>query len=129
MGAFRRANAPDYQAFAGVERFSLCPAACGQEHDPQGERAFPLEVNAMVVDGRLQVDFEYPENSTEPASIADEFLATLAQLIEHCASGEAGGFTASDFADFDWGDDQLGAITGAIRKAQGDAGEPEGESR
>jgi len=117
------------QAFHDVERFRYCEASSGQEHDPQGERAFPLEVYGMVSHARLQMEFEYSEelhSRAEVESLAGDFMATLRALIGHCMSSDAGGFTASDFSDFSWGEEQLGAITGAIRKVQAEATEGEG---
>ena len=49
---------------------------------------------------------------------ADAFGDALRGLIEHCLSPDAGGFTASDFADFEWDASELGAIASAIERTQ-----------
>ena len=76
-------------------------------------------------------DFEYSRNLHDRATVqrlADDFLATLRGLIEHCLSPGAGGFTTSDFADFAWGDADRSSIASAIQKSQGGgAGTPDGK--
>ncbi len=109
------------QVFRDAERFRYRDAPSGPEHDPAGERIFPLEVNGMVSDERLAVDFVYSEGLHDHAEIerlAAAFLEALRAVIEHCLSGDAGGFTASDFADFDWDESELGAIASAIQRTQ-----------
>ena len=60
--------------------------------------------------------------------LAEDFRDTLRALIEHCLSPDAGGFTASDFADFQWGEADLSAIAGAIQQSQQGASESADES-
>jgi len=115
LGQFDQAQRDD-------ARFVLRSESTGSSMHPDGPRVFALEVYGLVSGGRLELDFEYSEALHERATIealAAEFERTLVELIEHCLSPDAGGFTTSDFADFAWSAADLGAITGAIEKSQG----------
>ena len=90
------------QAFREGDRFRYCETPSGACMHPDGPRVFAVEVYGMVSGGRLELDFEYSDTLHERATIeglAERYLATLRELIDHCLSGDAGGFTKSDFAD------------------------------
>ncbi len=66
----------------------------------RGPRAYPLEVNAGVYAGRLQVDWTYSTALHETATIervASRFLALLEELVAHCLRAPGAGYTPSDF--------------------------------
>jgi non-ribosomal peptide synthase protein (TIGR01720 family) len=65
-----------------------------------GPRPHLIEVIATVIDSRLVVRWIHgPAHAPATIrSIADRFLRELTRLIDHCTSGEAGGYTPSDFA-------------------------------
>ena len=112
------------QVFGGDSRFRYTSASSGPAMYPDGRRAFEVEVYGLVSGGRLELDFEYSENLHDRSTIqalADDFLSTLRALIQHCLSPDSGGFTASDFSDFDWDASDLEGIAGAIEKSQNDA--------
>ncbi|MFO0762661.1 MAG: amino acid adenylation domain-containing protein [Byssovorax sp.] len=72
----------------------------GAARSPRARRAYQLEINASVVGGRLQVGLTYGEAVFERSTVlafAESFLDALRALIAHCLSGDAGGYTASDF--------------------------------
>ena len=80
--------------------FRPAPESSGQSEDPSGMRSHLLEINALVVDGELRVEWTYSEAVHRRASIvklADGYLKHLRRLLGHCLSPEAGGFTPSDF--------------------------------
>ncbi|WP_432079842.1 amino acid adenylation domain-containing protein, partial [Streptomyces sp. YPW6] len=65
-----------------------------------GHRAHTLDVNAAVRDGRLNVAWTYSSNLHDRATVtglAEDFIARMRVLIDHCLSPEAGGVTPSDF--------------------------------
>ena len=95
LGQFNRSESSD-------SFFGLTSESCGPDHDPAGPRSHLLEINAMVFDDRLHIDWVYSENLHAAASIqrlADEYMETLRNLISHCLSSEAGGFSPSDFPE------------------------------
>jgi non-ribosomal peptide synthase protein (TIGR01720 family) len=72
----------------------------GLRQSPQERRRYLIEVTASLADGRLRFDWEYSEN-VHPRSAIERFAGhfgdSLRELITHCQSPEAGGFTPSDF--------------------------------
>jgi non-ribosomal peptide synthase protein (TIGR01720 family) len=72
----------------------------GEERSREGLRRYLLDVNGRVAGGRLRLDWTYSEavhRRETVEALAGSFLRTLQELIEHCRSPEAGGFTPSDF--------------------------------
>lgn len=87
---------------SGPGLFRMTSESCGPDHDPSGPRSHVLEINAMVFDDRLHVDWVYSKNLHAAASIerlAEDYMDTLRNLISHCLSSEAGGFSPSDFPE------------------------------
>jgi non-ribosomal peptide synthase protein (TIGR01720 family) len=81
-------------------------------------RAYLLEVRAAIVDGRLQVEWTHTD-AHRPVTIeriAQDFVVALRALIAHSQSPDAAGYTASDFAEFDWSPDDLEDIIGEITR-------------
>ena len=67
---------------------------------PQNPRQHLLDINAVVFDGQLRMDWTYSQQvhrTQTIAALAAASLAKLRSLITHCQSPEAGGYTPSDF--------------------------------
>jgi amino acid adenylation domain-containing protein/non-ribosomal peptide synthase protein (TIGR01720 family) len=65
-----------------------------------GNRRYLFEINAILHNKQLQIDWSYSKNCHQQSTIerlAQDFIATLLSLIAHCQSPEAGGYTSSDF--------------------------------
>ncbi len=80
--------------------FALAREPVGPSHDPNGVRAYELEVNAYVAAQRLQLEWRYSVERYREATVvglAEHYLAALRALIAHCLSPEAGGPTPADF--------------------------------
>jgi amino acid adenylation domain-containing protein/non-ribosomal peptide synthase protein (TIGR01720 family) len=80
--------------------FQLAAESHGASRDPQTTRRYLLELNSMVINGQLRVDWTYSPQIHQPSTIktlADQFLTNLRSLITHCISPDAGGYTPSDF--------------------------------
>ena len=72
----------------------------GFAHDPLSQRANIIDINGGIAGGKLDLEFSYSINLLESYSVerfADLYFEKLRQLIDHCLSPQAGGFTASDF--------------------------------
>jgi amino acid adenylation domain-containing protein/non-ribosomal peptide synthase protein (TIGR01720 family) len=98
------------QTFAESSIFSLASESSGQPRCLQSKRSYLLEVNSLVSNGKLKIDWTYSTNLYQQTTI--EFLATsfqeaLEQLIAHCQSPDAGGYTPGDFPDVDLSLDAL----------------------
>jgi non-ribosomal peptide synthase protein (TIGR01720 family) len=71
-------------------------------HDVAGEnrRRYLVDVTAMVREGRMRVQWSYSgklERREAVERVAGRYVESLRQILEHCRSAEAGGYTPSDF--------------------------------
>ncbi len=88
------------QVVAGSKLFRFASESTGPWHSPTQRRRHGLEINSLVIDGRLELWWTYSQNlhsETAVTKLAEEFLRALRELIVHCQSSEAGGRTPSDF--------------------------------
>lgn len=89
------------QVLSGDSPFTAAPEGRGALRSPLGRRRHLLDVTANVTGGRLRVLITYSAARHRRESIerlAHHYLQALEQLIAHCLSPEAGGYTPSDFA-------------------------------
>jgi len=80
--------------------FAMVDAPTGPSSSPRGHRMHLIDINAIVVGGRLRVTWIYSGRVHRRATIvreAEVFLAHVRTLLAHCASPAAGGLTPSDF--------------------------------
>lgn len=93
--------------------FQWAKESSGSERDVNGKRRYLLEINGKVVEGCLQVDWVYSKNLYQHSTIeklATQYMEQLKQLIEHCLSPNAGGYTPSDFPDVELDQSDLDAL-------------------
>jgi amino acid adenylation domain-containing protein/non-ribosomal peptide synthase protein (TIGR01720 family) len=109
--------------------FAYAAEAIGATISPRAARLYLLEVNGMVAGGRLRLNWTYSEKIHLRETIerlAEDYLAALRALIQHCLSPEAGDYTTADFTPFDWDQEDLTSIEAAIsnssRKQRSGAG-------
>ncbi|MBD2521399.1 non-ribosomal peptide synthetase [Nostoc sp. FACHB-133] len=72
----------------------------GNSESLQGHRHYLLDINAIIINEHLQIDWTYSSNIHQHATIeniAQEFVETLQQIIAHCLSPENTGYTPTDF--------------------------------
>jgi amino acid adenylation domain-containing protein/non-ribosomal peptide synthase protein (TIGR01720 family) len=72
----------------------------GNSESLQGQRHYLLDINAIVINEQLQVDWTYSSNIHQHETIkniAQEFVETLQDIIAHCLSPENTGYTPTDF--------------------------------
>ncbi len=87
------------ETFSGSDLFSPAEAAAGSEHGPRRVRDHLIEVNGMVIHGKLDLGWTYSENIHDRETVerlAGDFMTALRGLIALCQSPEAGGMTPSD---------------------------------
>jgi amino acid adenylation domain-containing protein/non-ribosomal peptide synthase protein (TIGR01720 family) len=78
----------------------LASESVGSEHSQLGQRSHLLEINGLVVENQLQLEWTYSSNFHQCAtieSLAQDFAASLRTLIAHCLSADAGDYTADVF--------------------------------
>jgi non-ribosomal peptide synthase protein (TIGR01720 family) len=88
------------QVIGGSELFGVAQEDTGLPFSPLGARAHLIELNALVVEGRLRLNWTYSPAVHKCETItrlAEDYLAALTAIITHCQSPEAGGYTPSDF--------------------------------
>lgn len=91
----------------------LAQESPGMEHDPHNRLPYELYINAEVLGGQLNLSWTYSRNRYRQETIevlSRTYMRLLQELIEHCVSPEAGGYTPSDFPDVEIGQQALDAI-------------------
>ncbi|HEY0738442.1 MAG TPA: amino acid adenylation domain-containing protein [Herpetosiphonaceae bacterium] len=81
-----------------------------------------LEIQGGVVGGQLRLAWKYDPSQHQRATIerlAQDFRAALRDLIAHCQSPDAGGYTPSDFPLANLNQQALDTILAQVRKTQG----------
>src|SRR5262249_10323705 len=102
--------------FARSRRFALARESSGSPHFGEQERACLIEVNALVDEHRLRVDWRFnePTHSLETITkLAALFTSALRELLEHCRAETGGGLVASDFELSGLSQDELDSILGS----------------
>ena len=77
---------------------------------PQNPRSSGIEINAVVMSGRLQCSWrsdDYFVSVSDMEVLAELYLQQLKVIIEHCTGSQTGGFTPSDFPDADLNQGEL----------------------
>ncbi len=78
----------------------LADEPSGNSQSLQGQRHCLLDINAIIINEKLQIDWTYSSNIHQHETIenlAQEFVETLQELIIHCLSPENAGYTPTDF--------------------------------
>jgi amino acid adenylation domain-containing protein/FkbH-like protein/non-ribosomal peptide synthase protein (TIGR01720 family)/FkbM family methyltransferase len=89
----------------------------GSIHSPKGQRRHLLNVNGLVIEGRLQLEWKYSEAFHHQATVenlANNYMKVLEAIIDHCISKEAGGYTPSDFPEVDLSQETLDELLAEI---------------
>jgi amino acid adenylation domain-containing protein/non-ribosomal peptide synthase protein (TIGR01720 family) len=88
------------QVFSESKLFLPAQKSSGRSVSRENRRQHLIDVGGIVVNGRLQIGWTHNPNVTRREMVekaAQQYLNCLRQIIEHCRSEEAGGFTPSDF--------------------------------
>jgi amino acid adenylation domain-containing protein len=98
----------------GLSGFRLVPDRAPYDGDgPAGG----LYLIAAALGGRLQLRFERPRQAPPPlASVAAACVQHLLELVRHCSSPEAGGFTPSDVPESGRSQAEIDALLGSLRE-------------
>src|SRR5262249_49368278 len=84
-----------------AERFTRSASeSAGLSRSIAQKRSHQLELIGVIQESRLKMTWIYGENIYGRATIeklAEAHLDSLRELISHCKSSDAGGFTPSDF--------------------------------
>jgi len=72
----------------------------GPVQDGNNRRTYFIDLNGLIVNGQLRIDWTYSENvhrRETVVNLADLFAACLRALIGYCQTSGIGGYTPSDF--------------------------------
>ncbi|HLL46031.1 MAG TPA: condensation domain-containing protein, partial [Longimicrobiaceae bacterium] len=93
LGRFDSGAGGDPLIRPGVERH-------GRGHSPLQARSHLLEINGMAAQGRLRFEWTFGEEVHARETVerlAEGFRRALLELVAHCRSPGAGGYTSADF--------------------------------
>jgi len=82
--------------------FAPAYESCGSGRSPRGSRAYLLDINGIVAEGQLQLDWTYSEAIHCRATIenlANSFMAVLHQLIAYCQSLKTVGYKPANLPE------------------------------
>ena len=94
----------------------------GATRAAEARRSHVLDVNAQVVGGCLETEWTYGRELHRRETVervAEAMQEALRDLIAHCTSPDAGGYTPSDFPQADLSQDQLDALLRDLEGSQG----------
>jgi amino acid adenylation domain-containing protein/non-ribosomal peptide synthase protein (TIGR01720 family) len=108
------------QALPAGAPFRPARERSGPQRSPRAARPHLLDWNGTVFDGRLQIACSFSEQVHRRATVvklAEGVAASLRELIAHCRSPQAGGYTPSDFPLTGLSQTKLDKILAARKKA------------
>jgi amino acid adenylation domain-containing protein/non-ribosomal peptide synthase protein (TIGR01720 family) len=88
------------QVTGGSKLFRFASEPIGPWHSPRARRRHLLEINSLVINGRLELWWTYSQNrhrSQTIETLAHRFIFQLRQLVEHCTTLDIRSATPSDF--------------------------------
>jgi non-ribosomal peptide synthase protein (TIGR01720 family) len=86
---------------------------------PENRRPYVLDVSGVVIQGRLQMNWSYSDQLHRQETIekiAVRYTDCVCEIIQHCRSEEAGGFTPSDFPVAEMTQQELAQIASLLGK-------------
>ncbi|WP_139488459.1 non-ribosomal peptide synthase/polyketide synthase [Brevibacillus dissolubilis] len=88
------------QAISTASQFEAAPESRGSNVSADSLREHLLDVNGVISGEQLHLTWMYNTTIHEPSTIqvvAEEYMESLREIIAHCRTEEAGGYTPSDF--------------------------------
>ena len=92
------------QVFTDSMPFGAAKEPIGVERGLENHRTHSISINGSIIKGRLQMAWFYSRELYQSQTIeklANSFIDALREIITHCQSPEAGGYTPFDFEDVD----------------------------
>ncbi|HEU4323869.1 MAG TPA: amino acid adenylation domain-containing protein [Roseiflexaceae bacterium] len=106
------------QGQAKATAFQIGPDDAGPLCDPAGERAHLLDIDALIVNGQLHIQWQYSAAHFLPATVerwGNDCLAALRALINRSAEPVETTYVPSDFPMAQLNNDKLAAILKKVR--------------
>jgi amino acid adenylation domain-containing protein/non-ribosomal peptide synthase protein (TIGR01720 family) len=99
---------------------AVADESSGPVQSSSNQLEYQLWINSIVRKGKLEVTWGYSKHSYENATIdqlAESYMEGLREIIAHCESAEAGGFTPSDFPEANLSQSDLDRFISRISQA------------
>ncbi len=100
--------------------FELVSDPTGREHGASNRMRYEFNINADITEGRLTLSWTYSRTRISRATmerLAASYRQHLSELIAHCCSPEAGGYTPTDFPDVDIDQQALDTILQSMERS------------
>jgi non-ribosomal peptide synthase protein (TIGR01720 family) len=100
----------------------LSPKSGGLSRSSHAQRSHLIEINALIVQNQLKIDWIYSQNVYRQATVerlAQDFQTALLSILSASQSSTAPSYTPSDFAEFEssqWSQDDIDNILAAINQ-------------
>ncbi|MEP7243829.1 MAG: amino acid adenylation domain-containing protein, partial [Gammaproteobacteria bacterium] len=108
-------------ALAASSQLRFARESTGLPRSPRAHRANAIDIDSMILGGCLQLRWTFSRNLHRAETItalANDYVATLRELIRHCLSADAGGYTPSDFALAGLSTDELAEILSDLSESK-----------
>ncbi|MCP4154056.1 MAG: amino acid adenylation domain-containing protein, partial [bacterium] len=89
---------------------TVSPISTGEPLDPASQRGYTLDINGIVMNGRLEMGFNYNKNEYDAQTIdnlKESFRKNLVTVIKHCLQQKETVLTPSDLGNKDLTIDEL----------------------
>jgi amino acid adenylation domain-containing protein/non-ribosomal peptide synthase protein (TIGR01720 family) len=99
----------------------LSDELAGPLQSERGTRRYLLTVDSMVTGGKLEMSWTYSEDvhwRVTVERLAEEYIKSLREIIAHCESAGAQGFTPSDFPEANLSQAELDFLISSISQNQ-----------
>ncbi|WP_269822518.1 condensation domain-containing protein [Dictyobacter vulcani] len=109
------------QMLATEGLFGPAGESTGLPMSPQSKRAHLLDITCSISGGQLSISLMYSRNFHRVQTInmlVQDFARNLRELIAHCATEDAGGYTPSDFSLATLTQEQIDQLAGNNREIE-----------
>ncbi|MGQ0703916.1 MAG: amino acid adenylation domain-containing protein, partial [Gemmatimonadales bacterium] len=109
------------QLVAGSSLLRFAPEDPGPWYSPRGRRPYLLEINSLILNGRLEFRWTFARRWQDEAVIqqlAGETVTALRRIIQHCQDAGVGGRSPSDFPLVRLTQEQVDRLAGDGRNAE-----------
>jgi len=101
------------QIFQESSLFAPAQEASGLTRSPLGNRPYLIDINGIIAQGQLKLDWTYSQAIYHRATIeqfAQYYIEALRSLIAHCQSSEESEYTPSDFPQMNLNQEELNEL-------------------
>ena len=102
--------------FSNSSMFKFSQDSPGQTQSPLNRETYLLDINALVIDRQLTVNWKYSEvyRRSTIEQLAQNYIKALQAIVTNCQTAEIG-YTPSDFPDADLNQQDLDRLLGKIK--------------